>query len=92
MKKYIAITAICFVTATVHAGETTATTGKKLHAENCLSCHKPELYIKAERKVTSKDKLSTQVHMCVSQLQLAWFDEEIESVTKYLNNEFYNFK
>lgn len=92
MKKYIFIAAICLGTANVQADEATTATAKKLHAENCLSCHKPDIYTRAEAKVTSKKRLSTQVRMCVTQLQLPWFDEETESVTEYLNTEFYKFK
>ena len=89
MKKYIFIAAICLATASVHADDSTA---EKLHADNCLSCHKPDLYTRAEAKVTSKEKLSPQVRMCVARLQLPWFDEETDSVTEYLNTEFYKFK
>ena len=91
MKKYIFIAAICFGSASVQADDTTAT-AEKLHAENCLSCHKPDLYTRADAKVTSKERLATQVRMCVAQLQLPWFDEETDSVTEYLNTEFYKFK
>ena len=90
MKKYIIIAAICLGTTSVQAYD--ATTAEKLHAENCLSCHKPDLYTRAEAKVTSKEQLSTQVRMCVARLQLPWFDEETDSVTEYLNTEFYKFK
>jgi hypothetical protein len=90
---------ICLFAAAIFLGlspaqadDSVTTTGKKLHEENCLSCHKPELYTRPERRVTSQEKLSSQVRLCVSQLQLQWFDEETESVTDYLNKEFYKFK
>jgi CxxC motif-containing protein (DUF1111 family) len=92
MKKFIFFAAICLVAATVQADDATEPADKILHDGNCLSCHKPDIYTRAERRVTSKEKLSTQVRMCVQQLQLTWFDEETESVTEYLNREFYNFE
>lgn len=92
MKISLIAAVICLGASSAQADDATATAGKQLHAENCVSCHKPELYTRAERRVTSKERLSAQVHLCVQQLQLTWFDEETESVTEYLNNEFYNFK
>jgi mono/diheme cytochrome c family protein len=90
VKKYLFIATICLGTASVQANDTT--TAEKLHAENCLSCHKPDLYTRAEAKVTSREQLSTQVRMRVTQLQLPWFDEETEEMAEYLNTEFYKFK
>jgi CxxC motif-containing protein (DUF1111 family) len=92
MKRYIISVAICLGTAHAQADDSAMTAGNKLHEENCLSCHKPDIYTRDRRRVTSKQKLTSQVNLCVQQLQLTWFDEEKETVEEYLNKEYYHFK
>jgi CxxC motif-containing protein (DUF1111 family) len=92
VKIYIVAAAICLGVSTVQADDSATAPGENLHEENCLSCHKPELYTNPGRRVTSREALSNQVRLCEQQLQLQWFDEEVESVADYLNQEFYKFK
>ena len=65
--------------------------GHALYADNCTKCHGTELYTRADRKVTSKGALDTQVRMCEQNLGLKWFDEEVDSVATLLNKEYYKF-
>ena len=62
-----------------------------LYTENCTKCHGTEVYTRADRKVTSKDALDTQVRMCEQNLGLKWFDDEVNSVATLLNKEYYKF-
>jgi hypothetical protein len=62
-----------------------------LYTDNCTKCHGTEVYTRADRKVTSKDALDTQVRMCEQNLGLKWFDEEVDSVATLLNKEYYKF-
>jgi len=72
--------------------------GRKLHGENCVTCHKSltneepdSLYTRENRRVTSLDALQKQVERCQFSLGLQWFDDEIATVTQYLNDNFYHF-
>ncbi len=65
--------------------------GKILHDEQCLRCHDSALYTRDERRVQSFEALSYQVDVCISQLGVAWFDEEKADVIEYLNDNFYTF-
>jgi hypothetical protein len=65
--------------------------GKILHVEQCLRCHGSELYVRDERRVKSLDALNHQVGVCISQLGIAWFDEEKADVVQYLNDHYYMF-
>jgi len=62
-----------------------------LYQDNCTKCHGAEVYTRADRKVTSKDALDTQVRMCEQNLGLKWFDDEVSSVATLLNQEYYKF-
>ena len=65
--------------------------GKELHQENCLECHKPELYERADRTVKTLQHLRSQVLFCAVNNDVEWFDEEIDDVTAYLNAFYYLF-
>jgi mono/diheme cytochrome c family protein len=72
--------------------------GKNLHAQHCVGCHagltagEPDrLYTRSDRKVKTLDGLREQVRRCELNLGLKWFDEDIDSVTTYLNGTFYRF-
>ena len=68
-----------------------AAQGKKLHQENCVSCHGTEVYTRDNRMVGSMSSLITQVNRCNVNLGTGWFDDEVESVAKYLNENYYKF-
>lgn len=72
--------------------------GKKLHEEKCKGCHAQrfgnngdDIYRRADRRVDSAKKLSSQVAFCSQQTGAQWFDEEVADVTEYLNATFYKF-
>jgi hypothetical protein len=66
--------------------------GKTLQQENCMRCHDDSMYTREERRVTTRDALKHQVQRCETNLDLAWFPEDVDAVTEYLNTSFYKFK
>ena len=72
--------------------------GKKLHDTHCQACHVGMtggdgslLYTRDNRRVTSLEKLENQVRRCESNLELKWFDEDINNVVEFLNANYYHF-
>ena len=65
--------------------------GKELHQENCLECHKSELYERTDRTVKTLKHLRSQVLFCAVNNDVEWFDEEVDDVTAYLNAFYYLF-
>ncbi|AHE98891.1 c-type cytochrome [Thioalkalivibrio paradoxus] len=72
--------------------------GEELHQENCVTCHVSmvggdgsELYTRHTRNVQSFDSLVTQVNTCNVNLGMGWFDDEVEAVAHYLNENYYQF-
>ena len=65
--------------------------GEGIHQASCSGCHGTEIYTRSDRKVTSLDRLGAQVRMCDSQLETQLFPEDMEKLTKYLNESFYKF-
>jgi mono/diheme cytochrome c family protein len=65
--------------------------GKTLHDDaNCMRCHADKPYDPS--KTTNYEKLVKAVNFCNTNLNTGWFDDEVEDVAAYLNQEFYKFK
>ena len=66
--------------------------GERLHQENCMQCHTPEIYQRENRIVNNFDELDSRVRQCELTNELTWFDEEIDDVINYLNVNYYMFQ
>ncbi|MDO8650621.1 MAG: hypothetical protein Q7R66_00320 [Undibacterium sp.] len=74
--------------------------GKTMHAENnCAACHQQRtekneqaFYTRADRKVSTQEKLISQVAACSTQLNLGLFPEDELNLAAYLNREYYKLK
>jgi len=66
--------------------------GKELADENCYSCHGGEVYTRKDRMVKTRSGLTSQVQRCELSLGLKWFDEDVDDVAGYLNQQFYKFQ
>lgn len=65
--------------------------GKTLHTDaNCMKCHAEKPY--NPQKTNSYEKLVKAVNFCNTNLNTGWFDDEVEDVAAFLNQEFYKFK
>ncbi len=87
--RLISICLLVLPLTTIHAEDINY--GEKLHQENCLKCHKPELYERADRTVKTLKHLRSQVLFCAVNNDVEWFDEEVDDVTAYLNTFYYLF-
>jgi mono/diheme cytochrome c family protein len=66
--------------------------GKQLVMDNCIRCHDDKLYTRPNRRVTTPEGLHKQVTNCERALGLKWFDDEIDAVVSYLNQNYYHFE
>lgn len=66
--------------------------GHELVETHCQRCHGSEVYLRADRRVSSLLGLKKQVQRCEQMLGLTWFDDDIENTTIYLNQEYYKFR
>lgn len=90
-KKIVTVIAgLTLSSATLAAGN--AANGQKLYtASQCNKCHGSEVYTSPDRKVKSLAALEAQVRRCDSNLNTNWFDDDINDVTAYLNQQYYKF-
>jgi hypothetical protein len=78
------------ISLNVQAGDPTK--GHELHQAHCIKCHGNEVYTRENRMVTDLPGLHKQVRFCEQNLNLTWFDEEIDHTATYLNQGFYKFE
>jgi hypothetical protein len=86
--------------ATSAAAAPDAAEGKKLVDEKrCETCHHNKtmgdakaVYLRRDRKVTSREKLKAQVALCNTELNLQLFPEDEDHIVAFLNETYYKFK
>ena len=65
--------------------------GADAHEEHCNKCHTDSVYTRETRFIKSMGALSKQVRRCKDNTGVAWFDEDTEAVTHFLNEKYYKF-
>ena len=65
--------------------------GDDLHFENCTGCHDETVYTRENRNLQSMERLGLQVRFCKDSLELSWFDEDVDDVVEFLNQNYYHF-
>jgi cytochrome c2 len=66
--------------------------GQDLVNKHCTRCHDDGIYTREEHRVTTLNGLQNQVRRCDINLGLKWFDDDINDVVIYLNNQYYKFE
>lgn len=65
--------------------------GRALYESRCDVCHDKSVHNRAARKSRNLGEVRQWVSRWNSELGGAWKDEEIDAVTRYLNERFYKF-
>ncbi|MFA7522672.1 MAG: cytochrome c [Halothiobacillaceae bacterium] len=71
--------------------------GGELFAQNCSECHMvphDDAWFQARAEaggISDYDSLRSQVQGCANNFNLPWFDEEVEAVSAYMNEQYYGF-
>jgi len=91
MKRYITALTVITISSLTALPNVYAADGKDIYSKNCTGCHGTEVFTRLDHKVKNKAKLKNRVKQCSYAIEAKWFDEEIMSVTDYLNKEFYKF-
>lgn len=76
-----------------------AAIGKTLAERDCVACHARQMagdadkmYLRADRRVNTPQKLLAQVSYCNAELGTHYFPDEEEHIAAYLNARYYKFK
>jgi len=85
-------TTVCLLAATSSLQAANPDNGKTLVEGNCTKCHDERVYTRQDRRVTTIEGLTKQVTNCERALGLKWFDDDIDDVAAYLNQNYYHLK
>lgn len=66
--------------------------GYLLYSQHCVECHTQQVHWRDERLAKDWTSLNTQVRRWQAVASLNWNEEDIQSVTRYLNTRFYDFR
>lgn len=66
--------------------------GQRLHEANCTRCHDASAYTDEDHKVDTLDGLVLQVEGCVEMIKKDFSAAQKQSLVKFLNERYYQFK
>jgi mono/diheme cytochrome c family protein len=67
------------------------TRGELLYTTHCIACHNSQMHWRDQRLATDWASLRAQVRRWQDVAKLAWSDDDIREVTRYLNDRIYRF-
>jgi len=65
--------------------------GEVIHKISCIKCHSSTVYTRSNRTVKSLDSLQQRVAKCNANVGTNLSDDEVASVSSYLNTTYYKF-
>lgn len=77
-------------TANAHA-DPVAQRGQILYTTHCIECHTVQMHWRERRLAVDVGTLRDQVRRWQGEARLGWTDEEVEAVTRHLNDTVYRF-
>lgn len=66
--------------------------GELLYSTHCGACHTAQVHWRAGRSATDWPSLKTEVRRWQTAASLAWTEDDVLAVTRYLNDTVYHFK
>jgi cytochrome c553 len=87
---YCMLALASFGIQTLYAGEVER--GQQLHDQYCTQCHSVDIYTRENSIISDYRDLELRIRQCELSNELTWFDEDINAVLAYLNNNFYRFE
>ena len=69
----------------------TASRGELLYNTHCIACHSREIHWREQKLATDWTSLVRQVRRWAGNTGLAWSEEEVVDVARYLNATIYRF-
>ena len=76
--------------AGAHA-QAAASRGQLLYTTHCVECHTTQMHWRDKRQVYDRETLRTWVRHWQDDARLRWTEEDVEAVTRYLDETLYHF-
>ena len=89
--RLVTISLVAAIGGAVAQPAPTASRGELLYNTHCIACHSREIHWRQQKLATDWTSLLRQVQRWAGNSGLAWSDEEISDVARYLNATIYRF-
>ena len=66
--------------------------GQLLYENHCLTCHESQVHIRQKAKAKDFTRIASFVAIWSRELNVGWSNDEILSVTTYLNQRYYKYQ
>ena len=85
------VAGILFGVAIVATSASAQNRGELLYSTHCGACHTAQMHWRASRAVTDWTSLKAEVRKWQVAASLAWSDDDVLDVARYLNDSIYHF-
>jgi mono/diheme cytochrome c family protein len=68
-----------------------ATRGELLYSTHCIACHSMQVHWRDKKLVSDQNSLQAEVRRWAKISRLAWSEDDIEEVARYLNVRYYHY-
>jgi cytochrome c5 len=82
--------AILLVTGDTSAAD--AERGRLLYENHCTVCHTSVVHVRDHRKAKTREDIQSWIRRWKTELGLSWGASEIDDVTEFLNDRYYQLK
>jgi mono/diheme cytochrome c family protein len=65
--------------------------GELLYTTHCIACHSTQMHWRDQRLATDLGSLKHQVRLWQGRAMLSWTEDDIDEVTRYLDQRIYRF-
>ena len=65
--------------------------GELLYSTHCIACHTTQVHWRDKKQATDWDSLEKQVRRWQAAGMLQWNEDDINEVTRHLNDSYYHF-
>lgn len=87
----IALISLLLAAGASHAQNVPASRGQLLYSTHCIECHNTQMHWRDVALARDWDTLRAQVLRWQREARLGWGDDDVEAVTRYLNDSIYQF-
>ena len=89
--RWLAAYAIAITSTAWAQGATPGSRGELLYSTHCIACHTQRIHWREQRLVTDWASLDAQVRRWSRNAGVAWSDDDVVEVARYLNGLHYHF-
>lgn len=80
-----------FIFSGMASAQSSPAKGELLYETYCIQCHDSTVHIRAKNKARNLDDIRYFVNRWQTQLELKWSEFDIEAVSRYVNDKFYQY-